>query len=228
MEGELPETREVLSEHLKAKVRYFNQPLADQITDMLVAERSNSEIIELLTSDSLLEKKVEKALTSLYVPDTEVRETLGVMLFQEVSEIEQELCAQVTGMLLELPVSSLTQLLKNQEALKEAVIKAKKEYLKYITVLCCQLQPIYCQMEEEIKRPEEVLPGPKTISKEKQELGEIIYEKLATRYPTEASKLTGMLLQMEYRDLLRVIAEPEHLTEKVELALHVLQGETKM
>lgn len=37
-------------------------------------------------------------------------------------------------MLLELPVSSLTQLLKNQEALKEAVIKAKKEYLKYITV----------------------------------------------------------------------------------------------
>ncbi|ROT75666.1 hypothetical protein C7M84_005772 [Penaeus vannamei] len=215
MEGELPETREVLSEHLKAKVRYFNQPLADQITDMLVAERSNSEIIELLTSDSLLEKKVEKALTSLYVPDTEVRETLGVMLFQEVSEIEQELCAQVTGMLLELPVSSLTQLLKNQEALKEAVIKAKKEYLKYIT-------------EEEIKRPEEVLPGPKTISKEKQELGEIIYEKLATRYPTEASKLTGMLLQMEYRDLLRVIAEPEHLTEKVELALHVLQGETKM
>lgn len=215
MEGELPETREVLSEHLKAKVRYFNQPLADQITDLLVAERSNSEIIELLTSDSLLEKKVEKALTSLYVPDTEVRETLGVMLFQEVSEIEQELCAQVTGMLLELPVSSLTQLLKNQEALKEAVIKAKKEYLKYIT-------------EEEIKRPEEVLPGPKTISKEKQELGEIIYEKLATRYPTEASKLTGMLLQMEYRDLLRVIAEPEHLTEKVELALHVLQGETKM
>nr|XP_027210657.1 uncharacterized protein LOC113804028 isoform X2 [Penaeus vannamei] len=104
-------------------------------------------------------------------------------------------------MLLELPVSSLTQLLKNQEALKEAV-------------------------EEEIKRSEEVLPGPKSISKEKQELGEIIYEKLVTRYSTEASKLTEMLLQMEYRDLLRVMAEPEHLTEKVELA-HVLQGETK-
>ncbi|XP_047498833.1 uncharacterized protein LOC125045555 isoform X1 [Penaeus chinensis] len=212
MEGELPETREVLSEHLKAKVRYFNQPLADQITDMLVAERSNSEIIELLTSDSLLEKKVEKAVTSLYVPDTEVRETLGVMLFQEVSEIEQELCAQVTGMLLELPVSSLTQLLKNQEALKEAVMKAKREYLKFIT-------------EEEIQKSEEVPPGTKSISKEKQELGEIIYEKLLTSYPTEASKLTGMLLQMEYRDLLRVIAEPKHLSEKVELALRVLQGE---
>ncbi|XP_047498835.1 polyadenylate-binding protein, cytoplasmic and nuclear-like isoform X2 [Penaeus chinensis] len=179
---------------------------------MLVAERSNSEIIELLTSDSLLEKKVEKAVTSLYVPDTEVRETLGVMLFQEVSEIEQELCAQVTGMLLELPVSSLTQLLKNQEALKEAVMKAKREYLKFIT-------------EEEIQKSEEVPPGTKSISKEKQELGEIIYEKLLTSYPTEASKLTGMLLQMEYRDLLRVIAEPKHLSEKVELALRVLQGE---
>lgn len=212
MEGELPETREVLSEHLKAKVRYFNQPLADQITDLLVAERSNGEIIELLTSDSLLEKKVEKAVTSLYVPDNEVRETLGVMLFQEVSEIEQELCAQVTGMLLELPVSSLTQLLKNREALKEAVMKAKGEYLKFIT-------------EEENQKSEEVLPGTKSISKEKQELGEIIYEKLLTRYPTEASKVTGMLLQMEYRDLLRVIAEPKHLNEKVELALRVLQGE---
>lgn len=37
-------------------------------------------------------------------------------------------------MLLELPVSSLTQLLKNREALKEAVMKAKGEYLKFITV----------------------------------------------------------------------------------------------
>lgn len=81
--------------------------------------------------------------------------------------------------------------------------------------------------EEEIQKSEGTPPETKSISKEKQELGEIIYEKLLARYPTEASKLTGMLLQMEYRDLLRVIAEPEHLNNKVELALRVLQGEER-
>lgn len=95
----------------------------------------------------------------------------------------------------------------------------------YSLIHSSQVYPQTLFQEEENQKSEEVPPGTKSISKEKQELGEIIYEKLLTRYPTEASKVTGMLLQMEYRDLLRVIAEPKHLNEKVELALRVLQGE---
>ncbi|XP_045604057.1 polyadenylate-binding protein 4 [Procambarus clarkii] len=208
--GALPETREVLCEHLNAKVRYLNPALADQVTDMLAVDRSNNEIIDLLTSDSFLEENVERAVASLSEPDSEVRESLGVALFQMVSMLESELCAQITGMLLELPIPTITQLLQDERALNEAINKARSEYLKYI--------------QED--HAEEV-PGapPITLSKEKEELGEVIYEKLVSKYPSEASKLTGMLLQMDYKDLLHVIAEPELLKKKVELAFSVLRAE---
>lgn len=62
------------------------------------------------------------------------------------------------------------------------------------------------------------------LSREKEEVGEVIYEKLVDTYPTEAPKLTGMLLQMDYKDLVRVIAEPDLFRKKVELALSVLRA----
>lgn len=65
-----------------------------------------------------------------------------------------------------------------------------------------------------------------TLSKEKEEVGELIYEKLVEQYPDEAAKLTGMLLQMDYKDLVRVIAEPDLFKKKVELALSVLKPGT--
>lgn len=55
-------------------------------------------------------------------------------------------------------------------------------------------------------------------------MGEVIYEKLVDTYPIEAPKLTGMLLQMDYKDLVRVIAEPDLFRKKVELALCVLRA----
>lgn len=63
-----------------------------------------------------------------------------------------------------------------------------------------------------------------TLSREKEEVGEVIYEKLVETYPTEAAKLTGMLLQMDYKDLVRVIAEPDLFRKKVELSLTVLRA----
>lgn len=64
------------------------------------------------------------------------------------------------------------------------------------------------------------------LSKEKEEVGEVIYEKLVEQYPNEAAKLTGMLLQMDYKDLVRVIAEPDLFKKKVQLALSVLKAGT--
>ncbi|XP_042231115.1 uncharacterized protein LOC121872430 isoform X5 [Homarus americanus] len=130
--GPLPETREVLCEHLLAKVRYLNPALADQVTDMLVVNISNKEIIDLLTSDAFLEENVEKIVASISEPDSELRESLGMSLFQAVSVLESELCAQVTGMLLELPIPTVTRLLSDVEALKEAVNKARNEYLRFV------------------------------------------------------------------------------------------------
>lgn len=63
-----------------------------------------------------------------------------------------------------------------------------------------------------------------TLTREKEEVGEVIYEKLEETYPTEAAKLTGMLLQMDYKDLVRVLAEPDLFKKKVELSLTVLRA----
>lgn len=202
--GPLPETRQVLCQHLRAKVHYLHPALVDQITDTLTANKSNKEIINLLTSDTLLEESLEK-IVSFTEPTPEVRESLGVALFQAVSQVEQELCAQVTGMLLELPIPSVTQLLADRELLAEAVTKSREEYLNFI------------QAEQQEVSTE-------TLSREKEEVGEVIYEKLVEQYPGEAAKLTGMLLQMDYKDLVRVIAEPDLFRKKVKLALSVLKS----
>lgn len=200
--GTLPETREVLCQHLRAKVQYLHPALVDQMTDTLTAGRSNKEIIDLLTSDALLEDNLEKIIVSFTEQTPEVRESLGVALFQAVSQLEQELCAQVTGMLLELPVSSVTQLLTDRNLLMAAVKKSREEYLNFI-------------------QGEQSAP---TLTREKEEVGEVIYEKLEETYPTEAAKLTGMLLQMDYKDLVRVLAEPDLFKKKVELSLTVLRA----
>lgn len=71
---------------------------------------------------------------------------------------------------------------------------------------------------------EQPVESTQTLSKEKEEVGEVIYEKLIGEYPNEAAKLTGMLLQMDYKDLVRVIAEPDLFRKKVKLAFSVLQS----
>ncbi|XP_066977588.1 uncharacterized protein [Macrobrachium rosenbergii] len=207
----LPETRDVLRGHLLTKVRYLNPALAEQITDKLIEDKTNNQIIELLVCDSTLEENVEKFLSCISVPNSEVRESLGMALYQAVSSVEHELCAQVTGMLLELPVSVISQLINDEAALKEAVTKARQEYIRF-------------SQGEDGCQEASAMGVSQNISNEKEELGEVIFEKISKKHPQEAAKLTGMLLQMEYKDLVRVIAEPELLTKKVELALSVLRS----
>ncbi|CAL4089086.1 unnamed protein product, partial [Meganyctiphanes norvegica] len=212
--SQLPETREVLCENLHIKVRYLNPALADQITGILVAEKNIKDILQLLTTDSLLEEQVEQAVASLSESDTELKESLGTVLYQAVSVYEQELCAQVTGMLLELPVAVVSKLITSDKELQLAVDKAKNEYLSFIKVNGnseSNLMPI----------------GNFTLSREKEEIGEVIYEKLSIDHTTEeTSKLTGMLLQMEYQDLVKVIANPELLKMKASQALSALKIQT--
>lgn len=56
-------------------------------------------------------------------------------MFASVSEVDSELCAQITGMLLELSVSDILNLLSDSESLIQAVKKAKEEYLKFVQVI---------------------------------------------------------------------------------------------
>ncbi|XP_076029706.1 uncharacterized protein LOC143018281 isoform X2 [Oratosquilla oratoria] len=138
----------------------------------------------------------------------EAKEALGPQLFAAVADIDQELCAQLTGMLLELPLSSLASLLTNRDELQKAARKARTEYLRFI------------QEKESYK----IEWSDACLSEKKESIGELLYEKLLVDHPTDAAKLTGMLLQMDDQSLVKVMENSEMLKKMVETSLEALRN----
>lgn len=129
MEGaKLPTTNQVLCEQLHSKVKFFQPILVDKVTGVLVEGCTNDQIIQLLKSEELLVCRIHQAIESL---DSYREELVGDAMFDAVSEMEPELCAQVTAMVLQLPLESLLQLLIEEKKLRACVRRARDEYLHY-------------------------------------------------------------------------------------------------
>ena len=56
----------------------------------------------------------------------------------------------------------------------------------------------------------------------KQELGQRIYPTVHVNYPERAGKITGMILEMETKDIMELLENPDLLNSKIEEAVHVL------
>lgn len=59
---------------------------------------------------------------------------------------------------------------------------------------------------------------------QKQMLGERLYPLISNMYPTEAGKITGMLLEIDNSELLHMLEHSESLKAKVDEAVAVLQA----
>lgn len=188
-------TSDVLMNHLRAKIAYV-VPSTDDV-NIVINEISknltNREIIALLENEELLIHSIRNS--KLYSGIR--RQTLGEELFYAVSQVDSELCAQLTGMLLELDVSVIQHLISDTDALHKAVLKAKQEYIRY------------SQGGEE----------------RREEIGENLYELVRQKYtePNLAAKLTGMLLELETEQLSKVLQNSAELSQKLETAYKVLQ-----
>jgi polyadenylate-binding protein len=96
-----------------------------------------------------------------------------------------------------------------------------------------RVQPVAQQQQAQAAAQESNNPNePLTISalaaadpaQQKRVIGERLYLLVKAQQPQLAGKITGMLLEMDNGELLHLLESPQALTEKLEEAMHVLNG----
>ncbi|XP_072016933.1 uncharacterized protein [Amphiura filiformis] len=208
-ESALPLTKEILGEHLFSKVESSHPESADRITGMLL-EAGNEQVMAMLEDDNLLAMCIKSALKVIHreCEDTGSidKQTLGEELYSLVLDLKPNQCAaKITGMLMELDISTIQNLLDSPTDLQKAVNKA-------VHTLNIDEAGNTCG---KVTDKEE----------EKQEIGEELYNLVALQQRELAPKITGMLLEMSVQDLRELLQQPDMLKKKVDLAMKVLQQE---
>ncbi|XP_022111465.1 embryonic polyadenylate-binding protein B-like isoform X2 [Acanthaster planci] len=205
----LPNAKQILGEHLYAKVEELHPQQAARLTGVLL-EAGNQEVMRMLRDKDLLKRRVKGAKRVIDedfakgIPHPAFdMESLGERLYDKVQELGSQHCAKVTGMLLELNPDIINNLLTSRSELHKAVQKATA------TLLNEQPEEQGCQIE---------------MDEEKQELGEELYCIIEEAHPELASKLTGMLLEMDAAQLRELLDYPSKLNEKVQIALEALKA----
>ncbi|XP_078687209.1 uncharacterized protein LOC144919600 [Branchiostoma floridae x Branchiostoma belcheri] len=208
----------VLREHLYAAVCTVNPDNADRITEELL-EQEDTGVFRLLQDRQLLETAVQEALHRIkgsfktnfsfrqssrsVIGSSEGvdKEDVGNILYEKVEELQPDLCAKITGMLLELPEDTLQTLLADKQALQSAVHRAVK---------AVQGGQQHGAVHES------------QLDSDKQEIGEQLFDIVCERYEEDAPKITGMLLEMETTTLRRLLESPEELNKKINQAYNAL------
>ncbi|XP_066294814.1 uncharacterized protein [Branchiostoma lanceolatum] len=198
-----------LREHLHAVVCTVNSENAGKITEELL-ELEETEVFKLLQDRELLKTAVQEALNRIQGQSSKSgtdtsecveKEDLGNILYEKVEELQPDLCAKVTGMLLELPEDTLQTLLADKQALQTAVHRAVNAV----------------QGGEQQGAVDESQLDP-----DKQELGEQLFDIVCERYEDDAPKITGMLLEIETSTLTRLLESPDDLNHRIDQAYDAL------
>ncbi|XP_058270796.1 uncharacterized protein LOC131368729 isoform X2 [Hemibagrus wyckioides] len=128
-----------LGEQLYELINLYNTGYTQKITGMLL-EQEKKVVLQLLSDPVLLEEKVNMALKTLQDSscrpsqeeacasdgsDQDEVEVIGEKLFALVRDIEPAHCADITGMLLEMDLGTLRQILSDRNMLEVAVLRAK-------------------------------------------------------------------------------------------------------
>ncbi|KAK3524578.1 hypothetical protein QTP70_029888 [Hemibagrus guttatus] len=128
-----------LGEQLYELINLYNTGYTQKITGMLL-EQEKKVVFQLLSDPVLLEEKVNMALKTLQdsscrqsqeeacasdSSDQDEVEVIGEKLFALVRDMEPAHCADITGMLLEMDLGTLHQILSDRNMLEVAVQRAK-------------------------------------------------------------------------------------------------------
>ena len=125
-------------------------------------------------------------------------EDIGSALFEKVRSFHEENAEKITGMLLEMPPKDLEMIFADDTKLMSKIYEAIK-ILDY---------------ERELEKHES--------------FGDILYQQVETVYSEHdiAEKITGMLLEMNVREIERLLQNKTELLVKINEAFQVLQSHT--
>ena len=227
-ELEQPYNKTSIGEELFELVVALDADQADKITGMLL-ELDLHDLEELIKNQAALEEKVNQALAALnnqFIKDKEVGEIekedktlLGEQLYYFITEWYPDQADKITGMLLELDITTLNLLVKDSAALKErathaANVLSNTNIDKEILHDLVSTRPSNSVEESEDKMLSD--------SEMRRALAEQLYSIVEKWYPAEAGKLTGMLMDNDCAMLKSMVLNEQLLKGKLEEALAVL------
>uniref|UniRef100_A0A3P9JDE0 PABC domain-containing protein n=1 Tax=Oryzias latipes TaxID=8090 RepID=A0A3P9JDE0_ORYLA len=132
-------------------------------------------------------------------------ETLGEQLYTLIYPKHNEEAGKLTGMLLELPASVLTNMLQDEALLTAAVEKARRALQ-----LVQEPSGVTCKHEDD-------------ASASSDSLGEQLFELVDVYNTGHSQKITGMLLEQDKDAVLQLLSDSSLLEEQVTLALKILK-----
>ncbi|XP_066569170.1 uncharacterized protein LOC136758571 [Amia ocellicauda] len=142
--------------------------------------------------------------------DQEEFDLLGEQLYNLIYHRHSEMAAKLTGMLLELPIPVIEQMLQDEGMLSEGVEKA--------------LRALEAPADAGKTEPQ-VEDG---ISASTDSLGDQLYDLVDVYNTCYTEKITGMLLEQKKEDVRKLLSNPSVLEEKVNIALQTLAEQNQM
>ncbi|XP_060791674.1 piggyBac transposable element-derived protein 4 isoform X2 [Neoarius graeffei] len=130
-------------------------------------------------------------------------ESLGEKLYDLIYPKHADMAPKLTGMLLELPESVISQMLQDEALLTKALERA-----------LAALHPDSSKSQSQAD----------VDSVSSDSLGEQLYELINLYNTGYTQKITGMLLEQEKKLVFQLLSDPVLLEEKVNMALKTLQG----
>ncbi|XP_028830295.1 uncharacterized protein LOC114786890 isoform X2 [Denticeps clupeoides] len=132
--------------------------------------------------------------------EDEDREELGEQLYHLISPEHPDTASKLTGMLLELPVSVVRQMLQDEILLNEGLNRA--------------LNALHLNVDSQA--------GCEVASASSDSLGERLYDLIELHNTGHTHKVTGMLLEQQKEAVLQLLSDPALLEQKISLALKTL------
>ena len=189
----------LIGEKLFELVSAINSEQADKITGMLL-EMDLQDLEVVVQNQAALEDKINEASMALnshlnhaetktLAEENPDKKLYGEQLYYSISEWYPEQADKITGMLLELDVSTLKLLIEDSVALKDKALQAASALTNTNIIKERSQSPKEVSLETEDKRI--------SNSETKNNLDEQLCSIIKEWYPAEAGKITEMIMHSE-------------------------------